>query len=527
MDNRTILTQDILKKIKQLAADNYNSTAISREIGYKRQTIDYWIKKFNIKVNKRRSRLSILKEKKFIEICKHALENKETIKFNETITKHKIHPSLAQNILKEHPEYKKAIRTKAQSAIEDKTLSLKEAQSRLPNQTDKIIGFKNGKYKIQSIDAFVYYKTSTKLYQGDPRGKSGRRLTKKYITKELKSINYELIQDSYTKKRNPLSARCLVCDNIRTNRFDNFFNQRCPTCSNNGSSRQEEEVNKWIKSLGFQPRKFRFKGKTRGKEIDIYIPSLRIGIEYCGLYWHTIERLHNKNYHYNKMKQAEDNDIRLVTLFEDEWLNKQEQVKNFLKSILNVYDYRIYARKCRIKIIQDKKITMEFLEKNHIQGRAPHKISIGLYYESQLVGLITGNRHHRKNNESLVLNRLVFKDGYQIVGGASKLLKYLKLYAKNEGYSKLISWSDNRWSQGNVYKKIGFLLEEELNPDYSYIVNSLLRESKQSNTKKNLIKKGACGTMNNTERELSKTLGYKRLYDCGKKRWSMKLNIGG
>ena len=66
---------------------------------------------------------------------------------------------------------------------------------------------------------------------------------------------------------------------------------------------------------------------------------------------------------------------------------------------------------------------------------------------------------------------------------------------------------------------------EELKPDYSYVVGTTgKRQSKQSNKKKCLLKKGAIGTMENTELELSKTLDLHRIFDCGKKRWSINLS---
>jgi hypothetical protein len=66
---------------------------------------------------------------------------------------------------------------------------------------------------------------------------------------------------------------------------------------------------------------------------------------------------------------------------------------------------------------------------------------------------------------------------------------------------------------------MGFTLEEELPPDYSY-TDGHNRFSKQSCQKKHLIKKGAVG---NTEKEMAKSIGYGRIWDCGKKRWSLLL----
>jgi hypothetical protein len=279
------------------------------------------------------------------------------------------------------------------------------------------------------------------------------------------------------------------------------------------------ELLEWIKKY------YPSAGSTRKiispKEIDIYIPELKLGIEYCGLYWHSELNIKNKKYHQDKMIECNKKGIRLITIFEDEWVNRQNQVKNFLKSVMGVNKIRLYARNCFIKEI-DPNLSRKFLEENHIQGKAPLKISYGIFYKDNLMGVMTGNTHHRKPG-IFTLNRLAFQNGVQIIGGSSKLLKRLISYAKKNGYKKIISWSDNRWSEGGVYEKCGFKMAEELLPDYSYYTGQNIRQSKQSNKKANLLKKGAEGSMENTEKELSLSLGYSRIWDCGKKRWEFSL----
>jgi hypothetical protein len=63
---------------------------------------------------------------------------------------------------------------------------------------------------------------------------------------------------------------------------------------------------------------------------------------------------------------------------------------------------------------------------------------------------------------------------------------------------------------------MGFILEKELAPDYSYVLlsNPKIRIPKQKMKKKNIN----C-PKNKTESEFTKELGYSRIWDCGKKRW--------
>ena len=297
----------------------------------------------------------------------------------------------------------------------------------------------------------------------------------------------------------------------------------CPYCTSQ-HSKAEQEILDWVKQ--WYPNSHSTRQIIKPKEIDIYIPELKIGIEYCGLYWHNEKspQPRDRNYHKNKMLQCQEQGIRLLTIFEDEWTNRQKQVKNFIKSVIGIHSKRVYARKCEIKEVENS-VAHRFLDDNHIQGKTSIKIAFGLFYENELLGLVTGNKHHRnfEGKNEFVLNRLVFGDEVQVVGGASKLIQHLCKYAKEQGFNRLISWSDNRYSEGNVYEKCGFIIEDTVPPDYSYVTPDLRRESKQSNKKALLLKKGAVGNMSMTEIQLADTLGYARIWDCGKKKFAINL----
>ena len=250
-----------------------------------------------------------------------------------------------------------------------------------------------------------------------------------------------------------------------------------------------------------------------GKEIDIYNEETKIGVEYCGLHWHNegSPAPRGMNYHYDKYKTCKEKGIHLVTIFEDEWNNRQEQVKGALLSIFGKNTRKLYARKCTIKSI-DKAIGNKFYDQYHIQGATKLGLYFaGLYFEDELVGVMSFGLHPRDTTKH-VLDRLCFKSGVSIAGGASRLFKFLVNESKVE---TLISWSDNRWFQGKVYEKLGFKLGEELKPDYSYTRNNDPRRySKQSQKKTNTD----C-PVDMTEKEWAEKRGLYRIWDCGKLRW--------
>jgi hypothetical protein len=278
----------------------------------------------------------------------------------------------------------------------------------------------------------------------------------------------------------------------------------------------QKEIQEYLNSFGFNFESCY--SIVENKEIDMFEKTLKIGIEYCGLYWHNelSPEPRTRSYHFHKFKTCEDKGIRLITLFEDEWMNRQSQCKNYIKSILNKNEIKVFARKCEIKEVSKQEF-QQFCADYHIQGK--NKLALvcyGLFYNNELVGGMSFGKHHR-DNAQLTLDRLCFKDNTTVIGGASKLFSACVKWAEKNGYDKVISWSDNRWSIGSVYKKLGFSIEKEGPPDYSYVdlTKRNVRKSKQSQKKKDQDKK--------TEKQICLEKGLVRIWDCGKKKWSYKI----
>lgn len=96
---------------------------------------------------------------------------------------------------------------------------------------------------------------------------------------------------------------------------------------------------------------------------------------------------------------------------------------------------------------------------------------------------------------------------------------YLLSQVRNAGEfsGKLVSFSDNRFHSGDVYQHMGMSADGKVAPDYYWVVNGIHRH------KSALRKHGAERTCGLTERELRSAQGYFRVWDCGKKKWSVVL----
>ena len=261
-----------------------------------------------------------------------------------------------------------------------------------------------------------------------------------------------------------------------------------------------------------------------GMEIDIYIPSLKLGIEYNGLRWHSEEFGKDHRYHLDKLNKCNEQGIKLIQIFEDEWINHREICESKLKQICGLNtNPKIYARKCEIREISNKNEVYEFLDKNHIQGRTGFTIALGAYYQNNLVGVMT----FKKEKEGYWdLNRFATDINYQCVGIGGKLFKY---FTRNYDFQEIKSFADRRWTTdptNNLYTKLGFEFDSFVPPSYWYHnpkINPYTRFHKFGFRKQHLHKQYDL-PLTMTEHEMTTALGYTRMWDCGLVKYIYKLN---
>ena len=283
----------------------------------------------------------------------------------------------------------------------------------------------------------------------------------------------------------------------------------------------ESEIIEYIRSMGFkvsQNRKI-----LDGLELDIFVEDKNIAFEYDGLYWHN-ELYKSKNYHNDKTNACLSKGIKLIHIFEDEWLNKTDIVKSRINNMLGVTQQKIYARKCEVKEV-DSETSNKFLDENHLQGKVNSKFNYGLYYGGSLVGLMTFGQLRKSLGQSSVdgsfeMLRYCSKINTNVIGGASKLLKH---FIREENPKTMISYADRRWSDGKLYKTIGFELDGISKPNYFYVVRNK-RYHRFSFRKDVLIKKYGCPE-GMSEHEFCKSKQWFRIYDCGNMKFSLKIDM--
>lgn len=222
-----------------------------------------------------------------------------------------------------------------------------------------------------------------------------------------------------------------------------------------------------------------------------------------------------QKYVYRQRKKYAGTSYQYIAIFEDEWFNRRRQVENFLLAKLGIYKERLFARKCVIKEVSIPE-AIKFITDNHIQPINNAGVTnLGLYNNDKLLGICQLRIHHRTNKD-ITISRICFSEGIQIVGGFSKLVSSAISWCKENNYQQLITWSDNRLTNGESYIKAGFIKDGNLPTDYSYIHPDKphKRINKQTMQKKKLgVPEGY------TEKQWTEKLGYGRIWDCGKTRF--------
>jgi len=286
-------------------------------------------------------------------------------------------------------------------------------------------------------------------------------------------------------------------------------------------SKKENEIYDWLKTIynGKIEKNYRMFGN---KELDIFIPNLNLGIEFNGLYWHS-EKHKNKQAHFEKFKFFHEKNIKIITVWEDEWKDKQEIVKSIVKNALNLSLHKIDARKCIVKLVNNKDKTV-FLNNNHIQGNCQSKINLGLFYQDNLVSLMTfGNRRIITRNTPseghYELLRFCSIINFNVRGAASKLFNF---FLNNYNIKEILSYSNLDIGFGNLYKKLGFNFEgfTSINywwSDYRY------RYHRSGFMKHKLVKNYV--NEDKTKVEIMRERGFERIWGTGNGKWIFKTNL--
>lgn len=276
------------------------------------------------------------------------------------------------------------------------------------------------------------------------------------VEQRLGAVGFTLIEKRGTFKNH--KNKHLVqheCGNIFESELTNGMVPICRKCTPKlcGTSLLQQKVEDFLVSLNVE---FKVGVRILGrKELDILIPSVNIGLEINGLFWHSTQSGKDPNYHLDKTEAAEKLGISLIHLFEDDLTYNWETIQSMLKVRLGLAK-KILADDCFIKKISKAEASV-FCNHFHLKKSSAFDFAFGLKYNNEIVGVGT---FKDLKDDTVELVRFCAIEDVEIVGGLSKILM------KISKDLNIIAYVDRSYSSGNEFAKIGFELREILPPRY-------------------------------------------------------------
>ena len=180
--------------------------------------------------------------------------------------------------------------------------------------------FKGNSHPIKMLCNVCGYQWTTQagsiIYgSGCPRcANNGIYSTKEFVQK-LNILNPHIeILSEYQRSAKPIKCKCKICGNIWETKPNSLLSgSGCPTCYHSTTSFVEQVILEVFSLIVGKEGVVSRDKKAIGKELDIYVPSLKIAIEPGSWRWHK-DKIEN-----DKTKRILCNDmgIKLITIYTD------------------------------------------------------------------------------------------------------------------------------------------------------------------------------------------------------------------
>lgn len=433
--------------------------------------------------------------------CAHkALEAEATSKYGTDYRSKKLKEVWKdETLLKKHSELAKARLS---------TLTQDELKSRM----DKIREVCNEKYgdkNYASMRAKEAYKEKTGYDNPRKNPKVIENIQLKHREEYIVPRWNELFSEKTHKVRLSYNVyRCCTCGDV----FIGDFCERCDENTYSTRSNIELEVIKEIKEFYNGDIEVNKRNIIPPKEIDIYLPEFKIGIELDGVWFHKDD----KQRALLKTEACESLGIRLIHIYDVEWCIKKDILIDKIKSLMGL-NKRIFARKCEIRNINNE-VYSKFCEEYHIQGTVGAKWKCGLYSNNELVAIASFGKSRFADEYELL--RYCSKAGISVIGGMKKLVAHFKA---ETGITNLVSYADRRFTSkiANVYGNENVISVSA--PGYYYIKNKKIMSRFEFQKHKLKTNEFTAKYYDDrlTETEICKLAGLIKIYDCGQLKFKL------
>lgn len=268
----------------------------------------------------------------------------------------------------------------------------------------------------------------------------------------VKNIGYEFIDYDFNEHKIKMKCSEGHISDVKATLIYHRKNYNviiCPICNPVGvqHSAREKELLKFIEDNYNGEILENNKSVINPYELDMYLPDLKLAIEFNGVFWHTI-KFKPENYHYDKFDLCKEKGIKLINIWEDDWINKKDAVKTLILN--SIQNNKIYGQIKKVGI----KETSEYLKKNHLLGNIKSDIRIGQYDNNELISLITLNKnddHYNLLREININDELL---SFFIINYNPKQINYLinRSYANKNIES--IGFNIEKTTESNTFKVV-------------------------------------------------------------------------
>jgi hypothetical protein len=308
---------------------------------------------------------------------------------------------------------------------------------------------------------------------------------------------------------------CTTCDTQFYDTVKNTWHEKCPHCDPTHLTWGEVVISDWLTQAGVS-FETHCNSVIRPLQVDFYLPSHNLAIEFNGTYWHSELAGRGKQYHISKHKKCHDAGVKLIQIFEHELLANEQIIKNRLMNALGKLSTKMHARKMAVVPITFSQ-AKEFLTANHIQGSVASRYNYALVQGDEIYSVMTfGKSRFSKSVAEWELLRFATRQHYSIAGAASKLFAH---FVKEHSPLSVVSYADLKWGRGQVYENMGFSWSHDSQPNYWYFRN--LHEI-HHRTKFQKHKLPTELHHLGSEWDIMKSQGWNRFWDCGNAVWIWK-----
>lgn len=304
----------------------------------------------------------------------------------------------------------------------------------------------------------------------------------------------------------------------------------CSSCSSN-VSKAELKIREFLTQLNVEFDHSVPGLAGRREHVDILIKGSNLALEYNGLYFHS-ERVENseltkhmesgwaRSHMINKQNSCRKKGIDLLHIMEND---DEVIIKKLLINRLGKDPEKYFARVCEIKKTDSKAVDVKkFYDTNHLQGNATGCRVYCLTINDQIIAAMSFSRIV-SNRVSAGTNKYELRryaTCCRVIGGASRLLK--AFIRGHQEIQEIISYSDNRLFNGEMYEKIGFTLLKESGPAYAYTKSGKVLRKINFKHSAMATKKNFDHNPSLSEKQNCSNNGWYRIWDCGKKKWSLR-----